>query len=229
MSEIVDGLWGDDPPRTAHKAVQTTIVNLRRKLVEAVIVTTADGYLLDLPASDVDMHRFEQLIATSRMVAGRQEIAEAEELLVEALALWRGEPLGDLSATLTGRAEATRLSELKLLAEEEAADLALAQGRHAQLIAQLHAAVAASPLRERQVGSAHAWPCTGRAARLTPSAPTRGCEKSLATARHRAECRAGRPGGSHPVAESGDQLESPPGSWGVPGGASSPQSALPRG
>ena len=84
------------------------------------------------------------------MMAGRQQIAGAEELLVEALALWRGEPLGDLSATLTGRAEATRLSELKLLAEEESADLALAQGRHAQLIAQLHAAVAASPLRERR-------------------------------------------------------------------------------
>ena len=150
MSEIVDGLWGEDPPRTAHKAVQTAIVNLRRKLVEPVIVTTADGYLLDIRASDVDMHRFEQLIASSRMMAGRQQIAGAEELLVEALALWRGEPLGDLSATLTGRAEATRLSELKLLAEEESADLALAQGRHAQLIAQLHAAVAASPLRERR-------------------------------------------------------------------------------
>ncbi len=150
MAQIVDGIWGEDPPRSAHKAVQTAIVNLRHKLPVNVIVTTADGYLLEMSASDIDMHRFETLIATSRMMAGREQIAEAEKLLVDALALWRGNPVGDLSASTTGYAEAARLSELKLLAEEEAADLALAQGRHSVLIAQLQAAVTASPLRERR-------------------------------------------------------------------------------
>ena len=39
-------LWGDDPPRTAAKALQTHISSLRRALGDGVVVTEGTGWTL---------------------------------------------------------------------------------------------------------------------------------------------------------------------------------------
>jgi DNA-binding SARP family transcriptional activator len=43
---LVELLWGDDPPRTAAKALQTHISLLRRKLGDGFVLT--QGHWLDL-------------------------------------------------------------------------------------------------------------------------------------------------------------------------------------
>jgi DNA-binding SARP family transcriptional activator len=143
--DIIDALWGADPPRSARKAVQTYIANLRRVLPSDVIVTAADGYLLS--CDEVDVASFEHLIHDSRRMA---KPASAIKALSSALALWRGPALPDLAGQRLGAVEAARLDELRRAAEEDLADLRLAHGEHNVLIADLEAAVAAEPLRERR-------------------------------------------------------------------------------
>src|SRR3981081_2290834 len=41
---LVELLWGDDPPRTAAKALQTHISHLRRTLGDGFVLTAATGW-----------------------------------------------------------------------------------------------------------------------------------------------------------------------------------------
>src|ERR1700754_754280 len=49
-------LWGDDPPRTAAKALQTHISSLRRVLGDGVVLTEGAGWTL--AGADVDALRY---------------------------------------------------------------------------------------------------------------------------------------------------------------------------
>jgi peptide/nickel transport system substrate-binding protein len=133
---LVVGLWGEDPPSSAPKMVQLYISHLRPLLEGsgARIVTRNGGYELQLPDDDVDAVRFERLLEDSRAR--------------EALALWQGDALADVAGEPFAAAEIRRLDELRLQAAERAIDDDLAAGRHAQVIGELEALVAAEPLRE---------------------------------------------------------------------------------
>jgi DNA-binding SARP family transcriptional activator len=134
---IVAGLWGEEPPHTAPKMVQNYVSQLRRLLPAdgTAIVTRGGGYELRTPADAVDAARFERLIAEQRPR--------------EALALWRGDPLGDVIDEPFAAVEARRLEELRLRAMEQAVDADLADGRHAEALGRLEPLVAEHPLRER--------------------------------------------------------------------------------
>lgn len=149
-AEIIEALWGDDPPRSATKAVQMFISNLRRIVPVGTVVTTATGYRLDVRAEHVDARRFEQLSAQGRQLVAAASHLRAAELFDEALALWRGPALPELAGEDVGRAEATRLEELRRSCEEDLVDARLALGEHDQLAGGLEALVAAEPLRERR-------------------------------------------------------------------------------
>jgi predicted ATPase/DNA-binding SARP family transcriptional activator len=135
---IVDALWPDAPPPSAGKVVQTYVSRLRRALGAEAIVRRGSGYTLIVDRESLDLLRFQELTA-----AGKHE---------EALALWRGPALADV-ATLPGlRPEAERLEELRLHAIEERLEADLDGGRHADIVGELRALVAAHPLRERLHG-----------------------------------------------------------------------------
>jgi DNA-binding SARP family transcriptional activator len=55
---IVDGLWGDAPPASARKTLQTYVSNLRRVLGFDVLVTEGAGYRLRVDADSVDVSCF---------------------------------------------------------------------------------------------------------------------------------------------------------------------------
>ena len=134
---LAEGLWGDTPPPSAAKMVQAYVSHLRRALDGngAAIATRGGGYELRLDGGDVDALRFE------RLVAGGQPR--------EALALWRGDALADVADEPFAGPEIRRLEELRASAAEAAVEADLAAGRHADVIAELDALVAAHPLRER--------------------------------------------------------------------------------
>src|SRR4029077_2928276 len=81
------------------------------------------------------------------MLAGEDPEA-ASTRLQEALALWRGPALADLTEEFAVR-ESARLEERRLEALEARIEAELALGRHAGLVAELEALTAAHPLRER--------------------------------------------------------------------------------
>ncbi len=145
-------LWGETPPPTAPKMVHNGVSALRRSLgLDGRLETRGSAYRLRVEEGERDIDRFEALVAHGRARLARDPGA-AEEALREALALWRGEPLADLAYESFAQPEIARLEEARLAAFEARVDASLALGRHAEAVAELEAAVAAEPLRERLHG-----------------------------------------------------------------------------
>jgi DNA-binding SARP family transcriptional activator/WD40 repeat protein/energy-coupling factor transporter ATP-binding protein EcfA2 len=155
--ELVDALWGEHPPSSAHKILQGCIVRLRKVLGAQAIETSARGYVLTVPPDQLDSQRFERLVVRARelLVLGQHDRASYQ--LTEALALWNGEAFADLEDWQPAMREARRLHELRLEAEELRVDALLRTGRHAEVLADVQSLVRAAPLRERRwVLQAHA-------------------------------------------------------------------------
>ena len=148
--QLADALWSEVPPPTWHKALQGSVVRLRKVLGASAIETVEHGYRLTLSASEVDALEFERLVARARELMELGEPERAAYGVGEALALWRGPPLPDLEEWEPGRAEADRLEELHRDAEELRIDALLRSGRHDEVLADVRRLVEQAPLRERR-------------------------------------------------------------------------------
>ena len=148
VDRLVEALWPGDPPETAAHAVQVYVSQLRKAL-GPVIATRAPGYELEVAPERVDLHRFSRLTQEGRAALEGGDPAAAEGALREALALWRGPALSDFLYEPFAQTEIARLEELRTVTLEERIEADLALGRHAELVAELEALVAAQPLRER--------------------------------------------------------------------------------
>nr|WP_231988819.1 BTAD domain-containing putative transcriptional regulator [Mycobacterium sp. 1274761.0] len=145
---LVELLWGDDPPRTADKALQTHISSLRRTLGDGVVLTEGSGW--SLAAADIDAARYTLTARMGRDAAAAGDTGQAVARFEQALALWRGVP--ELPDTQRGASEKTRWVEGHAALVEDRADALLATGRAAEIIGELEGAVAEAPLRERRWG-----------------------------------------------------------------------------
>jgi DNA-binding SARP family transcriptional activator len=142
---LIDELWGARPPIGAANALQYHVSQLRKTLApEEVIVTREPGYLMQVAPDELDLFRFERLVEESR----RAPPELAARLLREALGLWRGPALADLSHEPFAQAEILRLEELRLAALERRIEADLALGRSGELIPELEALVHEHPHRE---------------------------------------------------------------------------------
>jgi len=143
---LVELLWGEDPPRTAAKALQTHISSLRRTLGDGFVLTVGSGWTL--AEAEVDAARHKSAARLGRDAAAAGDTSQAMIHFEEALALWRGIP--ELPDGRRGTSEKTRWLEGHAALVEDRADALLATGRAAELIGELEAAVADAPLRERR-------------------------------------------------------------------------------
>src|SRR5215211_3925854 len=144
--QIVDGLWGEDVPESAPKMVQILVSQLRKALPESRLATRAPGYTLALRDNELDLVRFERLLADARRVLN-DDPARASDLLAEGLALWRGAALTEFSEPFA-RHESARLEELRLSATETRIEAELARAHHREVVAELETLIAQHPLRE---------------------------------------------------------------------------------
>ena len=145
---LIDELWGGEPPDTARTALQVHVSQLRKLLGSDRIETRSPGYALRLEPGELDLERFQELVALAR----RLEPATAAGSLRQALNLWQGPPLAELEGHPFARRERLRLEELRLAAVEERIEADFRLGRHAQLVPELEQLVAEHPLRERLRG-----------------------------------------------------------------------------
>src|SRR5271154_1014405 len=145
---LVELLWGEDPPRTAAKALQTHISSLRRALGDGFVLTQGTGWAI--AESEVDASRYKSAARLGRDAAATGDISQAVARFEEALALWRGTP--ELPDGRRGTSEKTRWIEGHAALVEDRADALLATARAAEIIGELEAAVAEAPLRERRWG-----------------------------------------------------------------------------
>ena len=142
---LIADLWGETPPATVAKSIQSYVSRLRREFGADRLTTRPPGYVLHVGPDELDLAVFERLRAEAR----RAEPARAADKLRAALALWRGPPLADLAYEPFAQTEIMRLEELRLATLEERIDADLACGRHADLVGELEALAAEHPLRER--------------------------------------------------------------------------------
>jgi DNA-binding SARP family transcriptional activator/Flp pilus assembly protein TadD len=162
--ELIDAVWGTEPPASAEGGIYTYIAGLRRVLEPGrrrdrdrdrgrhesaeVLVSVGGGYMLRLEPGCLDAVAFEQGMARYRGLRVVGDVPAAEHVLTEALALWRGEAFAGVPGPFA-EAERVRLGELRTAAIEEHADLLLAAGRSEVAAANLTALIAEYPLRER--------------------------------------------------------------------------------
>jgi DNA-binding SARP family transcriptional activator len=155
IDQLIDELWGDEPPASGAKAVQVRISQLRKTLADAgigeLIVTRPPGYLVRLAAGQLDLERFERLVDESDAAAASDPM-RAAELLRAALGLWRGPPLAEFAPAPFARVAGARLEELRLGALERRIEADLALGRHGDLVGELESLVSGNPFRERLRG-----------------------------------------------------------------------------
>ena len=144
--ELIDAIWGDDPPATARGQLQTCISRLRRTLPAGTIRTDPAGYQIHAP--HLDALQFAGLVATARAATDSDH---ARRDYRQALDLWRGPALPEIDSRAV-RGAAAVLDERLAAANEDWIDLELAAGRERDLISELAGLVEQFPLRERLRG-----------------------------------------------------------------------------
>jgi DNA-binding SARP family transcriptional activator/WD40 repeat protein len=156
VDAIVGALWGEDPPATATRTIQSHVARLRRSFaaVDGELIETAagGGYRLTLDPAAVDATEFERLADTGRRLLAAGDFANAVTVLAEALSLWRGQAYDEFAGAEFAAAEAIRLDELRWAATEDAAEARLESGALESVIPDLERLVAEQPGRERTWG-----------------------------------------------------------------------------
>jgi predicted ATPase/DNA-binding SARP family transcriptional activator len=154
---LIEVLYGDRLPAVPTNALHLLVAKLRRALGHAEdggakrLVTRAPGYLLALDREQIDLFRFERMVAEGRRLVGSRPGAAAV-VLRDALALWRGEALVDVAYDDVATVVRSRLEELRLEAIELRVEAELASGDHGHLVAELGRLTSEHPLRERLWG-----------------------------------------------------------------------------
>src|SRR5262249_61635114 len=84
--ELIDGIWGERPPKAAAAALQNSVFRLREALGHERIEWRSPGYVLHVDASnEIDARQFEHLLAAREGI----ETAEGEEGMAGGVAHWR--------------------------------------------------------------------------------------------------------------------------------------------
>ncbi|MGQ0632705.1 MAG: ATP-binding protein [Sporichthyaceae bacterium] len=157
-STLVDRLWSESAlPIDPLNALQLRVSKLRRALIEHdldVVRRESSGYRVHVDPDTVDLHLFARQIHAARAETTRSggPVPTALALYDEALRLWRDDPLGDFAGDPWATVETARLEQLRLAALNERAEIALALGRHADVVATLGPVVAGAPTQENLVG-----------------------------------------------------------------------------
>ncbi|GAA2709262.1 MULTISPECIES: BTAD domain-containing putative transcriptional regulator [Streptomyces] len=155
--ELIDALWGQDPPHRATDTLREYVTRLRAVIEPEraprarakVLVSTGAGYALHVPDDALDAALFDQRLAAAAQARAAGDLTGAHEHLAAALATWEsGNALTGLPGPGVDR-ERERLRALHTGAREDLHDCAIALGRHTDAITGLRALATEHPLRER--------------------------------------------------------------------------------
>ncbi|WP_158888252.1 BTAD domain-containing putative transcriptional regulator [Amycolatopsis anabasis] len=144
--EIVDVLWGDDPPASSRNLVHTYASGLRKSL-GAVIGSERGGYRLDVAGAELDLVRFDELAARARRLR-HGDPESALDLFEQAMARRRAPVVADLPASLRQHPVAVAVADRVLSVALSYAETALVLGRDADVVERLRPLVHEEPLHE---------------------------------------------------------------------------------
>jgi DNA-binding SARP family transcriptional activator len=154
-SQLIEWIWGPEPPDNAASRLHVHISRLRRLLADLgaadCLKTRANAYLLAVDPEACDYHRFELGVSEGRAAVQAGEYAAAISAFTVALELWRGPALAEWAEQVWARGEVTRLTELRATAIQGWAHGLLALGRPEEAVPILEREVEENPLREEAV------------------------------------------------------------------------------
>jgi DNA-binding SARP family transcriptional activator/DNA-binding XRE family transcriptional regulator len=154
--EIIDVLWGEQPPRTCLALLHTHVARLRdllepdRRVREQarVVERYHDGYRLRLDDVQLDLVSFDRQVARAREAEAAGNLQAAREGYARALECWRGPVLADADARVARHPAAVAASQRRLATTLVYADLSLRLGRLDGVLTTLQALTADEPLHE---------------------------------------------------------------------------------
>jgi predicted ATPase/DNA-binding SARP family transcriptional activator len=151
LERLVELLWGDAPPVSASLTVRSLVSRLRRRLGSEAIGSEGGerGFRLAVEPHAVDAERFRMAVASAKQARAEGDLSSAETALDRAIGEWRGEPVIDLGSSPGAAGERARLVEMHRNAVEERFEVDLLLGRHREIIGELEAQLAQTPLSER--------------------------------------------------------------------------------
>ncbi|WP_052667299.1 BTAD domain-containing putative transcriptional regulator [Nitriliruptor alkaliphilus] len=153
---IVEALWPTDrngreaATLRVHISHLRKVVELHRGAAPEVIVTVGSGYMVSSEHADVDIVLFHRLASAARQVL-TSDPEVALEHLNDALVLWRGRPLQDVTYEEFAQDELRRLDLARLGVVTDRAEVLSTLGRDAAALDDLEALVRGDPTQERPV------------------------------------------------------------------------------
>ncbi|MGW8729366.1 BTAD domain-containing putative transcriptional regulator [Streptomyces sp. NPDC055808] len=152
VERLTEALWDEEPPLHSRTVLQGHVSRLRALLAEhgaeaygIELATQGPAYVLRLPDTLIDAHRFEELVSLAR---GQRGPGDAVLMLREALALWQGPALTGTVTSPPLQAAAHTLEELRIASVEALAEAYGELGEHGRAAAVLRTEAVAHPLRE---------------------------------------------------------------------------------
>ena len=148
--ELIDALWGAEPPKTALSAVRGYVSRLRRSFgphADEALRSVSGSYTLRVAEGAFDVELAEAYAARAEKAVGEGEFAAARRFYDAALALWGGESLAGVPGPYA-QGQRAKLEEWRLQLQQARLEMDLKTGRHAGAVPELTALIAAHPLRE---------------------------------------------------------------------------------
>src|SRR5580693_4218657 len=154
-SELIDGIWGEDPPPSAVNALHVHVARLRRALEPnrahrapgKFLLASGPGYSLRLEPGQLDAQVFGRHLDAARASRAAGDLSAAARSLEAALRIWQAAPLSGAPGPWA-EIERVRLGEMRLTAIEERTEIMLMLGRASAAAAELAGLVREHPLRE---------------------------------------------------------------------------------
>lgn len=151
VPDLIDAVWEGDAGDKAESTLQVYVSSLRRAFGPeggSVIARRGYGYLLDPSTGSVDLIEFRRLAAAA-VQAEAGDPQHALDLLRDALVLWRGRALADLTGVRFADQLSITLEEERLATLERRLALELDLDSGESVVGELISLTQTYPLRER--------------------------------------------------------------------------------
>ncbi|WP_274918810.1 AfsR/SARP family transcriptional regulator [Streptomyces sp. WZ-12] len=152
--QLLDGVWGAEPPGTGDKVIPVYVHRLRRRLdargeasTGAVIDTVRGGYRFAPKDTQVDVVRLAEIAVEGRAARDAGDLGAAVDAWSTALGLFRGEPLAGIPGPFA-EGERLRLVEQRLVLVQDKAGCLLRSGRHSEAIGELFSLTTTHPYNQ---------------------------------------------------------------------------------
>lgn len=145
---LIDELWREAPPKTARAALQIYVLHLRKKLAqgtglplaevsESVLQTVQNGYRFVVEPGQTDLETYHRLRIAGAKAIDAGDLRSAAWHFRQALSLWRGPAVADVTAGIRIQAEAAALEQSRITTLDYRIELDLRLGLHRQILGEL--------------------------------------------------------------------------------------------